>query len=401
MSQMKNKILHVFSKHSKATKCCSVNSLTADCKCCKLHNNTHGQHKTKQWKSRKERNQMRRGGRQTSDTKLHHHHQNVKNSAHIHSWHHRSCFCTSRKEEPYQKKIAAAQKPSIITDNRLIGHQGLFNHEVKSVDIERLLSEQKKPEKSEQQVPERSCTLAHPSSTPHNPSPFSGKDWAGSDANEAVQCNIADPAGNSPESREKEKKLSQGSDVTPGQSLQPEHNPSSGSSQSIFSSKHSSLDVVAFKNKTYNSVKSERCTESPLSPTGDIDRVKKLKKTHMISTPGHTPKQEKPAALAAQASSSPITQSFNVTHIRQDPQCVWKSVSKVAARLCDCLQFPDLRRRNLVTESREEVVRALREQHGPHLRENLLKLKRSFSCGADPTTAMVDDDDVLFPEGRY
>ncbi|XP_028984713.1 uncharacterized protein si:dkey-250k15.4 [Betta splendens] len=411
MSQMKNKILNVLNKHSKETlnSCSSVNSLAADCKCCKHHNNTHKPHKMKRWRSRKERTQMRAGGREAPKAKSHHHHQNIKNFSHFHNCCHSSCYCTPRKGEPYPNRIPAPQEPSIITDNRLIGHHGLFNHEVKSVDIERLLSEQKKREKSKQQVPEKSCILSRQSSASHNLSPFSSRDWSGRDTNEAVQCaRMADPAANAPECREKEKTLSQESDITPGQRLQ-KPDPSSGSYKSILSSNHSSLDVVAFKNKKYNSVMSDRCTESPLSPTGDRDHVKKLKKklkTHLISTPDHTPKEEKPPVLPTQApglrpsplqcSSSPTTQSFNITHISQDFRCVSKSVSEVAARLCDFLHFPVLRKGNLVAESREEVLRALREKHGAHLRENLLKVKRSLGGGADLTRAMADED-ALFP----
>lgn len=424
MSHMsaKDKILNVFNKHSKTTQknCCSVNSLTAGCKCFKNHINTHGQYKMKQLKSRKERSQMRGGGKEASKTKSHHHHyrhQKSKNITHFHNCCHSSCYFTSRREAPFPNIIPAAQEPSIITEHRLIGHHGLFNHEVKSVDIERLLSEQRKQEKSEQQVPEKNHVISHPSSTSHNPSPFSSKDLSGADTNAfAPFVNKADSATNAQDCWEKEKKISQGSDgsdVTPAQRPRLELDPSSGSFKSIFSSKHSSLDVVVFKSKKTNSVMSERGRESQMSTTGDRDNVKTLNKklkTHMTSsTLEHTPKHQKPPIQQTQAyglspsplqlSSSPITQSSDTTHIRQDPSCVSKSVSEVAARLCDCLHFPFLRRRNLVTESREVLSRALRERHGPQLQANLLKVQRSLSFGADLTKTIIDEN-VLFPAGR-
>uniref|UniRef100_A0A3Q2DWA0 Uncharacterized protein n=1 Tax=Cyprinodon variegatus TaxID=28743 RepID=A0A3Q2DWA0_CYPVA len=52
------------------------------------------------------------------------------------------CQCRhrpTRKKTPISSAPLVTQEPSIITDSRLTGHHGLFNHEVKSIDIERLL----------------------------------------------------------------------------------------------------------------------------------------------------------------------------------------------------------------------------------------------------------------------
>lgn len=403
----KENMLDVFNKHSKTRQksSCSVYSLTADCKCFIRHNETDGRCKMKRLKSRKERSQMRSGGKEASKTKSHHHHYQ----------HHSSCHCR-RRDTSFPNVILASQEPSIITDNRLIGHHGLFNHEVKSIDIERLLSQQRKQEKSERQVPEKNHVISHPSSASHNPSQFSSKDFSGAETNEVVPfLKKTDPATHTCHCWEKEKKISQGSDgsdVTPGQRPQQELDPSSGSCKGTFSSKHSSLDAVTIKGKKTHSVMSERGRKPEPSSTGDRDNVKTSKKklkTRMTSTLEHTAKNQKPPVQQTQAhglspsplqlSSSSSTESSHIQHRKQDPSCVSKSISEVAARLCDSLHFPFLRRRNLVTESREVLLRALQERHGPRLQENLLKLQRPLSFGADLTKAMMDED-VLFPAGN-
>ncbi|XP_049587598.1 proline-rich protein 19 isoform X2 [Syngnathus scovelli] len=55
---------------------------------------------------------------------------------------------------------------------------------------------------------------------------------------------------------------------------------------------------------------------------------------------------------------------------REDTGC--KSVAVVARHLCEALRFPLMRKRNLVAESREVLVRALRAAHGQRLQQNLL-----------------------------
>lgn len=406
-SSAKENILDVFNKYSKTRQknSCSVNSLTPDCKCCVNHNKTLGRYKMKRLKSRKERSQMRGGGKETLKTKSHRHHYQD----------HSSCHCR-RRDTSFPNVFLGSQEPSIITDNRLIGHHGLFNHEVKSIDIERLLSQQRKQEKREQQVPEKNHVISHPSLTSHNPPQFSSKHLSGADTDEVVPfVKKTDPATHTCDCCEKEKKISQGSDgsdVTPGQRPRQELNPSSGSSEGTFSSKRSSLDAVTVKSKKTHSVMSERGRNSEPLSTGGRDNVKiskKKLKTHVTSTLEHTPKNQKPPIQQTQAhglspsplqlSSSSSTKSTEIQHRTQDPSCISKSVSEVAARLCDSLHFPFLKRRNLVAESREVLLRALQERHGPRLQENLLKLQRPLSFGVDFTKAMINED-VLFPAGN-
>lgn len=397
--------------------------ITADCKHLIHCSKTHGHLKMKRLKSHRKRNQMRGYGKKASKSKSHHHHchgQTSKDTAHFHNCCH--SHCPSRRDAPFPYVVPAAQEPSIITDSRLIGHQGLFNHEVKSIDIERLLSEQRKLEKSGQEVQEKNNAASHPSSTSHVPSPFCTNDCLGGDTDVAMPFEKkADSATKTHDNFcEKEKKNSQGSDLTPEQRPQQQLDLSSGSYKSTFSSKHSSLDVVVIKSRKTKPVMFEKGKESQQTSSVDRENFKTLNKKlkgHLISTLEHTPKNQESPVHHTQAhslspsplkrSSSNTADSFDIHHRRQDPDCVSQSVSAVAARLCDCLQFPYLKRRSLVAESRGVLLKALGERHGPQLQENLLQVQRCLSFGTDPAKEVQDqeptivDQDELLPTGRH
>ncbi|GAA6229633.1 uncharacterized protein LOC108880680 isoform X1 [Lates japonicus] len=369
----------------------------------------------KRLRTRKERSQMRGGERETSKTKSYHHHcrrQNSKDTAHFHSCCHSSCHCPSRRDVPFPNVVPAAQEPSIITDSRLIGHHGLFNHEVKSIHIERLLSEQGKQEKSGQKAQEKNHAISHPSLTPHIPSPLPSNDLLGADTDEVVpfEKKAESATDTHDDCQEKEKKISHGSDITPGQRPQQQPDLSSGS--------YKSLDVVIIKSMKANSVMPEKYRESQLAPTISRDNVKMLNKnikTRMASTLKPIAKNQEPPAHQTQAHglspsplqffSSPTADNFGIQHRRQDPGSVSKCVSTVAARLCDRLHFPLMRRRNLVAESREVLLKALRERHGPRLQENLFREQQHLSSDTDLTKAVQDhipepsmrDEDELLP----
>lgn len=405
-SSDKEKILNVFNKQLKTTdkKHRSVNRFTADCKCSNHHSKTDGQHKMKRLRSRKERSHMRGGGKDALKPRSHLHHcrrQSSTDMAHFQNSCHRSCHCPSRRDAPFPSVVPAAQEPSVITDSRLIGHHGLFNHEVKSINIERLLSEQRKLEKSGQQVQENNNAASHQSSTSHIPSPFSTNDLLGA-ADEVLPF---EKKAARDDCQKKEEKISQGSDITPGQRSQQQR--SSESLKSIFSSKQSSLDVVIVKSKKTN----KKGRESQLTPSVVRENAKTLNrkvKGHMISTLELTPNNQESPVRQTQApdlspsplelSSSHTADSCDIQHRRQDPDCVSTSVSSVAAGLCDCLQFPLLRRRNLVAESREVLLKALRERHGPRLQENLLEVQRCLSFGADPAKKVQDQEPTMIEE---
>ncbi|XP_071382187.1 uncharacterized protein [Centroberyx affinis] len=131
---------------------------------------------------------------------------------------------------------------------------------------------------------------------------------------------------------------------------------------------------------------------------------KKVKSQLNPQTLEHTPKNQEPphhqiqscgfSPNPLQLSSSPIagtSDSFDTQHRGGGLDRISNSVSAVAANLCHCLQLPLLRRRDLVAESREVLVQALRERHGPLLQENLLKVQRRLSFGTGLRAVQLQD----------
>ncbi|XP_034077573.1 uncharacterized protein si:dkey-250k15.4 isoform X1 [Gymnodraco acuticeps] len=408
-SSDKEKILNVFNNQLKSAdkNPRSVNRFTADCNCSN-HSKTDEQNKMKRRRSRKDRSQMRGGGKEVLAYKSHHHQCRRQISsdmaAHFENGCHSSCHCPSRRAASFPTTTPAAQEPSIITDSRLIGHQGLFNHEVKSIDIERLLSEQRKLKlKSGQQVHENKNATSHTFSTSQIPSPSSINDLLVADNDESLP--LEKQTGHD-DCEKKDNQISQGSEITAGQRAQPQLELSLESVQSI-SLKNSSSDVVIVKSNKMNPDVSAEGKESQLTLTV-MNTLNRKVKGHMISALDHTPMNRDSPVHHTQAhgvspsplqlSSSPIADISDIQPRRPDPDCVSQSVGAVAARLTDSLRFPLLRRRNLVAESREVLLRALRDNHGSQLQGNLHEVQRCLSFGADPSKKVQPQESTMMEE---
>lgn len=375
-----------FIKQSKVAdkKSCPSNRTTADSSpsmCCAK---TGGHVKMKRLRSHRQRNQLRGCARKASKSN-HHRCQHPRSTgiAHLHMCCHSSCPCPSRRVAPLPNIVPAAQEPSVITDNRLTRHQGLFNREVKSVDIDRLLSRQREVEKNEQEIPPPKNISSHPPSASLMPSPFCTNQHSEDDEpRPCAKKNIGTKK--SPDIYVgKEGRSAHKSDthITPAQRPQQQLDPPSRSCKGTVSSKRSSLNVVLFKSRRTRSDISKRarvCSredtpENPGSPSADTQVC---------------PLSPKPVTP-----SSPQTpEAFGFHHRRQEPDCVSQSIKKVAARLCDGLRFPYLRQRDLVAESREMLLKALEKSHGPHLQENLLHVQQRFGFCTDPAGEVQDQD---------
>ncbi|KAM3615224.1 uncharacterized protein V6R79_025227 [Siganus canaliculatus] len=360
----KEKSSNMFNKQLKATDdCCSMSRASAECKCLNHRCKTNGWTKMKRLKSRKERSNTRGLVKEHFKPKSHlqHcHHQRSKDRAQIHNCCLHGHQCPSRRDAPFPDVVPAVHKPSIITDSRLIGHQGLFGHEVKSIDIERLLSEQRKQETSEQQVQKRSNAASQPSSAFLTPSPLSFNGLLRGDAAEDVKFENKPHTATNARDDCQEKENS--SDLTPWQ--RPDRSP--GSFKSILSS------------------------QQP-TPTVDREDVKTPKtkiKDHMSTNLECTRKNQEfpvsqtqacslcPSPVSSEPLNSPTVYTLSSQPRRQDPDGVSKSVSTLEAGLCDSLRFPLLRRRSLVSESKRALLKVLQKRHGPQLRENLLLLQQ-------------------------
>lgn len=296
---------------------------------------------------------------------------------------HSSCPCPSRRVAPLPNAVPAAQEPSIITDNRLTGHHGLFNREVKSVDIDRLFSRQRKSKKNQQETPKKKNVSSHSPSAAHIPSPFFTNHR--SEADDSPQyAKKNNPTEKSPDVyKEEEGKTVFKSDmhVTPAQKPRQQLDPPSRSSKGTVSSSHSSLGVAVYKsrrNRSGISKKARLCSveDTPEKPGSPISETQVRHLSPKPVTP-HSPQS---------------SEAFDFRHRQRGPDCVSQSIRTVVARLCDGLRFPYLRQRDLVAESREVLLKALDKSHGPHLQKSLLQMQLDFGFCSDPASEVRDQE---------
>lgn len=349
------------------------------------------QHKLKRLRTRKERSQMTVGWKQTRSCHRHCRCQSKRDVTHFQNCSHNSCHFVSRRSTPVLSAVPTAQEPSIITDSRLIGRHGLFSHEIKSIDIERLLSEQSKHEKRGEKVKKRNTETLHLSPSSHVSAALPGEDLVGADANgEASFINRADSPDKIQdvfvETEEKNPEfMDHESDVTPELTPQQQNNASAGNLKNNTSPKHSSHTVETFKNT--NNVISEMDKEPQLTSDREPPRKNQDSQTQTESC--------NPNSLL---DSSSAGETFDMQHEKQDFENVSKSVRALAARLCESLQFPLLKKRNLLEECREGLQKSLQESHGPWLQENLSEVQQCIN--RHPKRAVHEHREALMEKSQ-
>ncbi|KAJ3597566.1 hypothetical protein NHX12_001089 [Muraenolepis orangiensis] len=324
--------------------------------------------KMKRLRTRKERNQSRDSGEVASNRKLHHHHPNHHHPNHTcskdkppsQSCSQTSSQCGQRKEAGFVRLFPNAQEPSVITTNRLIGHQGLFNREVKSIDIERLLSKQRKQERLRQPgLQEHHLDAIHLVPYSHPSSPCSSSEAHLANSIEGVLIERDSDVAVHQENAIVDCQ-SHGSAITPGQ--RPQIPDISSENENLQATK-SPGDLLKCKRKT-KAVLSVMEKETALTEGNENVRPELEKVNTRVN------------------SSTPKNQTLAWTPSPDSPNQLWRnSVSAVARRLCHSLKLPLLRRGNMLAESREVLLLALRKSHGPLFREDLLRVQRRLSFG--------------------
>lgn len=262
--------------------------------------------KTKRLRSRKERSQTRGGkdGRKVKTGRCHP--DGGLDVGHLHGCcrHGRRRDGASPPPPPLCEALAPTQEASVITGARLIGHRGLFNREVKSIDIERLFFRKK-----EAKVKETSSRVP------------------------------SDAGGPDEEAREGCEKKSQASDVTPSQREQ--ERPSSACS-----------------------------ADAPLAKTRKPDP-----RQRPPPSAGRTKKPPELERAPSPVLCQPVAAETGVNAHGQSRGATRESVAAVSRRLREALRFPSAKKkRDLVAESREVLLGALREAHGQRLQQNLLHM---------------------------
>ncbi|XP_055019205.1 uncharacterized protein si:dkey-250k15.4 isoform X2 [Boleophthalmus pectinirostris] len=355
-----------------------VGKAGADCKCRKC-SKSESQQRMKTLRTRKERNQIRDGGKEAPRAKSCHHYCNHKTSKDVSCVH--QCFHNTLDVLPNITHVT--HEPSVITDRRLIGHHGLFNHEVKSIDIERLLSEQRKHDRCEKLQQKSNTEFA-------NPSTKETGCLLDSTNEETVISNSKDlqtPRILNYSERQEKKTMesnNQVSDLTPGQRPRKtaisstETNKSVNSSDVVFTGMKEAQPGMYANSDSHQTPGSFNENKSILP--GSVESIiERTPQKHVSANPRQV---SQPTPLLpssppmARASSSLITQQENL-----DADSVAKSVKAIAASLCNSICFSLLGKRDLVAESREALVKVLQEKHGTQLRSNVLKIQRKlYSC---------------------
>ncbi|CAG6014917.1 unnamed protein product [Menidia menidia] len=397
-----DKAVIVCKKQPKTTEknCCSVKKLPADKDFSHLCEKD-GQQKIKRLKTRKERSQLRADWKETSKTKSHIRHICRHISTDVASLQ-TCCHWNSKKNASISSAVPAAHEPSIITDSRLIGHHGLFNHEVKSIDIERLLSEKSKCDQTGQQVKDKNENTSNLSLTSQILAPLSTDSLLVVDANDDVPLKMkTNPTTKaSSDCQETDGKIlplgNPGSDITPGQREQQHVEVSSEGVRSILSPKQSSHRVD--KTKSTNHVTPEKDNESqqtPFTKRGLAKTSNRKVKRRIIS--GLNQPEENQSQQTDDDNTSPLqmflsatSDGFDAQHRGPDSEDMSKSVSALASRFSECLSVPHRTRRNLVSECRAILAKSMQESHGPRLQENLHQVQQCVRFGVDPTQAVPD-----------
>lgn len=338
--------------------------------------NCHDMHecrRPKRLRSHRERNRMRGCGKTAPKlgAQPQQGHRGSTDRTRVHS-----CCHHSRRNAPPSGAVAAAKEPSVITENRLIGHQGLFNHEVKSIDIERLLSEQRKMEKSQW----GGSAAAHWSSAPH-----------GSVAGDMEKSEHQEVGASRPHDELRDKEKGQIQRLAPTLEDGPHpvlSEPSSESCNSPFSAPKVKVRTAKIRNAQHLTPVTDGGTKLACTAQRGETRASDRNTNDPVSPEEGTPKKQACPGLRSQTYSlSPVeppssrsAENIDVHHPSPEPGGgVARSVATLAAALCHRLKFPFLKQRSLVEESRQVLLNALQERVGPPAQENLLQ---GWSCGS-------------------
>lgn len=388
-------------KHSNVAdkKCCPINrtaTVSSRSICC---GQAHGHCKMKRLKTHRQRNQLRASAKKASGSNHHHcQHPRSTDITHLQMCCQSSCSCPSRSGVSLPHVVPAAQEPSIITGNRLTGHQCLFKGEVRSVDIDRLLGRHRDMKENLQETPITKSVYSHPPLVPYICSPSCTNQCSKAKKSRQHAGKNTASEKSSDVYKEEEGKQVFESDITPAQRPRQHLDPLSQRDEyqkreARVSPSPSSLSTAMFRSRRDQSDINKRTTVCSLKGTPE--------------NPGSAISNTQAHSLC----SEPVTpsrpqQSEVFCHGQREPGRASQSFRKVAASFFHGLRFPYLKQRNLVAEGREVLLKALDKSHGPYLQENLLRLQQDFGFSSDPTNEVQDpemsgtDTDDFFLAGR-
>ncbi|KAG9275983.1 hypothetical protein AMEX_G8230 [Astyanax mexicanus] len=271
-------------------------------------------------------------------------------------------------------KLFHPHRPSIITEGRLTSSRGLFSHEVRSVDIERLMTDRRKSQsqaEDHQAAADNSLSVSSP--LIFSPRPESGEPVASiSRCVQDVDGELALEQTNHLQTITEEHSYM----LTCHESLEnvvgSGHRSSNKTKPAVLSSTESDF-IQSFStpdppNKTgppYPPGEREEEPAADKTTTADKTPLDKQQRTH---NPLIRSLQSDPAVCTV---VSPTTPAANAQQIDPDALISSEAIGRLAARLCQDLPLTPLRcHLPLLTECREVLLQALQErnsQTGLHL----------------------------------
>ncbi|XP_053736765.1 uncharacterized protein si:dkey-250k15.4 isoform X2 [Synchiropus splendidus] len=356
----KDKFFSVFNRHIP-----TKHKRSAGHKCSSCSGDTHAPTKTKRLKTRKERSMRRCNGADRPNIKFHHHDSHRSSQDVFHNCCHSKCHCSSQKEF-----CCAAQEPSIITSKRLVGRHRGFNHEVKSIDIERFLTDQIRMGKGGQKEARKGDTSAHSSCCPSVPVTdrpasdddelllFGKKPDLTKESHDDSQENIKEIPNSSHQAR----------DQTPQQKIEQ----SADKHKTNEKNRHS---LLVFENSKDSQVSPPSLNEVAATQKMNVSPPETLLKVTSTSV-----QEVKSKHLSSRQKNPSLTMSSGGKNSKmsgtQNSKALAESIRAAVRRLCGPHYFPLLKRRDLEAESKATLMKALRERHGPDLHKNLKQVQR-------------------------
>ncbi|KAF5904436.1 proline-rich protein 19, partial [Clarias magur] len=339
----------------------------------------------------------------------------------------------SRKEKPVAKPFHS-QKPSLITEGRLTSIRGLFSHEVRSVNIERLVKEKKHQKQEGQPTASHSpsCLIPHPTppavvseTSEEGISACASKDQGlmPIEQTDCIQTNLEDIVPPTIPSRDGTHNCAQIHRATPktsrsGSPLDHKYITEavilSSSENELF---HKSLTTsIGPCNHEVIPKKKIRHDQKQTNKAAAVYVKHDFVNPKRLDTPVGSEffKVDSPQFLNAQldapspasfmfSSPTPDSKRSALGDESQHRNPVFSSkeeaVSRLASGLCHSLDsFPLQRCRPLLTECRKVLLHQLQERHGSQLQHSLRRLHSHIS--ADGPRSSSDPTEQVWPSSE-
>ncbi|XP_055065817.2 proline-rich protein 19 [Misgurnus anguillicaudatus] len=348
--------------------------------------------KLKRFKTRKERNQIRGLERNGSHAGPQHSRQVGSEKSQHHGFYQSHLVVSSKIEKTFAKPFVT-QKPSIITQGRLTSIRGLFSHEIRSLDIERLVSDELKNEKQRKHHRKQVTSPLPP--LPRDPvPPESDQDCALDEVQDPQQEseNNALSYVKTKKSSDKGNAFQTNKEVT----VHMESSKKSKKEDTNINSRPDSSNSLNGSQERWSSSANKlpyRLCSTPVKAIkiySDFPEIDSPISPHENNKGNIEVPPNKSDPSLSELDSGTGTLTGNGSEREQISVSVREAVKKLTTRVCQTLEL-NVPKRSLLTECREVLLKTLQKTHSFHLQDNLRKLhslrngKQTDSFGSGQT----------------